>query len=90
MLKCLHLSLSPSFTFTWNLNRKMSRKSWLTGNGNLSLPFAVNGNLNLSIVSRQTVTGSFKSHYFGWSSQTASSQRIVLTGTTSFHVPKYA
>ena len=39
MLKCLHLSLLPSFTFTWNLNMKMSRKSRLTGNGNLS--FAV-------------------------------------------------
>ena len=40
------------------------------------------------IVSRQTVTGSFKSHCFSWSSRTAGSQRIFLTSTTSFYVPK--
>ena len=38
-LKCLQLSLLPFFTFTWNLNRKMSRKSRPTGSGNLT--FAV-------------------------------------------------
>ena len=54
-LTCLHLSLSPSFLFTWNLNRKMFRKSRLTGNGNL--PFAVNGNLNLSNVHIKEVDG---------------------------------
>ena len=40
------------------------------------------------VISRQTVSRSFKSHYFSCSSRTAGSQRIVLTGTTSFHVPK--
>ena len=39
LLTCLNLSVSPSFTFAWNLNRKMSRKSRLTGKGNLT--FAV-------------------------------------------------
>ena len=32
---------------------------------------------------------SLKSHYFSCSSRNAGSQRIVLTGTTSFHGPKY-
>ena len=41
------------------------------------------------IVNRQTVSRSFKSHYFSCLFWTASSQRIVLAGTTSFHVPKY-
>ena len=49
-LKCLHLSLALSFTFAWNLSRKMSRKTRLTGNGNLTFAVCVNGNLNLSNV----------------------------------------
>ena len=56
MLKRLHLSLSPSFTFTWNLNRKMSRKSQLTGNGNLTFAVCINGNLNLSNIDRNNLT----------------------------------
>ena len=32
---------------------------------------------------------SFKYHFFSCSSRTAGFQRIVLTGTTSSHVPKY-
>ena len=39
--------------------------------------------------SRQMVLRSFKCHSFNSSSRTAGSQRIVLSGTTSFHVPKY-
>ena len=35
------------------------------------------------------VLRSFKSQYFGCLSRTAGSQRILLTDTTSFHVPKY-
>ena len=42
------------------------------------------------VISCQTVLRSSKSHYYcSCSSRTAGSQRIVLTGTTSFHVPKY-
>ena len=39
------------------------------------------------IVIRQTVSRPLKSDYFRRSSRTAGSQRIILTGTTSFHVP---
>ena len=38
------------------------------------------------VIRRETVSRSFKSHYFSYSSRTAG---IFLTGTTSFHVPKY-
>ena len=43
------------------------------------------------IISRQMISRSFKSHYFSCSFRTAGSQteRIVLTSTSSLHVPKY-
>ena len=41
------------------------------------------------VVSRQTASRSFKSHFFSFSSRTAGSPWIVFTGTTRFHVPKY-
>ena len=41
------------------------------------------------IISSQTVSRSFKSHYFSCSYRTAGSQRIFLTGTNSFHVLKH-
>ena len=41
------------------------------------------------VISRQTALKSFKSEYFSCSSRTVGSQRIFLTGTTGFHVPKY-
>ena len=41
------------------------------------------------VIRRQTVLRSFKSQCFSLSSRTAGSQRIFLTGTTCFKVPKY-
>ena len=67
-----------------------NEEKWWSRDHFCRLPFAGNASLKLSIVSRQTITRYFKSHYFSWSSRTAGSQRIVLTGTTGFHVPKYA
>ena len=42
------------------------------------------------VIRRQMVWGCFKSQYFSCSSRTAGSQRrVFLTGSTSFHIPKY-
>ena len=42
------------------------------------------------VSSRQTVLRSFKCYYFSCTSWTTGSQRVVLTGTSSLHVPKYS
>ena len=80
-LACLWMSVWMGLTVSRQTakNLTVNRQKW----GNLLSTVKKAG-----IVSRKTVSRSCKSHYFSCSSRTVGSQRIVLTGTTSLHVPK--